>query len=972
MFEVDSIVPDGATNRKQSNANTGNTRYVRTTGLSRHASRRTSSLPPPPQSAGAGNQHRRSSTSSTKSSRAVIHAGTTLPKPYTYEPLTHSSIETVPLNTDYPAGSCTINHAAGPAEPQQFYHRFKSTYGRPELNGRHGKTGYYDFRPIQVEVVRAKKKVGQGRRNVIRSMRIGKPVRRSVGLSTLWAWDFPPSWVFRSDGKGDADDVNLKRVGWIDCEPSTEEAVSTPQKDEDQGSVAAGSIAGSVVSCSTMFSVENMKRPGVCVGFGGPFPYDQFLRPEQDPYYRAGIDDEDSDRIDAKVHHHMDMLRFAALPYSFEQCWAEELNFADFDGIKARKSLPRPYAMPPPAPATARKTDRRQYPTQELLRPTMEHVERAKKLHQAARIKARQDRNKMSRVSDWRHRSAALEAEINRRRSVRRGAVGIKEIIVDDETISVDAEDISLPGVLKVMAALKPDNIANGDWSTIQSDCEGKDVATDASTTVEGLNYLSDGSTILHYLERCQEDDEKEIPAEESVAELTENGLEEDSREDSTEIKLFIEDDDKEESEDEDEEADDSLVFSKTSIAEVLANVACKVEEKRKSEASSVSTPTADIIAESERAREEWANLDGASDSDNDKDNVGNDSVHSSRSLTEKHAENREESALPHRIPRSRPLSIRLSAKKKKAWDNACDEAGLVSDIVAVARWHGEEDDVVAQESSDLRGSKDSGKEDASKCQEKGENQILAITLPDKAEESLNGESTRNDFLSRTADKTMEELDDAPPGSPEVAQTLPPEDKISLSPSPPRPIKKTEIVSVSLSQHLAATGAKGGNGMPKAGCEGSIRTMETACSTNPSEDDFVQSPYASIRKNVRPDALVGTSARSRRRALEAQFSKHTILSPKGAPDASQKGQAASLESARSLEVAILQSLKKKVDSSIGTSATNVKAEKAVDTAAVMERIRNERKRVAERSKSLRRLESAPQQVGTSAPDWNVW
>ena len=876
----------------------------------------------------------------------------------------------MPLNTDYPAGSCTVNHAAGPAEPQQFYHRFKSTYGRQELNGRHGKTGYYDFRPIKVEVVRAKKKVGQGRRNVIRSMRVGKPARRSVGLSTLWAWDFPPSWVFRSDG-GEGADGNLKRIGWINCE-RTVEAVSTPQKDGDQGSVAAGSVAGSVASCSSTFSVENMKKPGACVGFGGPFPYDRFLRPEQDPYYRAEIDDEDtcSDRnegIDAKVHHHMDMLRFAALPYSFEQCWADELNFADFDGIKARESLPRPYAMPPPAPVTARKMDQQSYPTQELLRPTPEQVERAKKIHQAARIKARQDRNKMSRVSDWRHRSAALEAEINRRRSVRRGAVGIKEIIFDDDTISVDAEDISLPGVLKVMAALKPDNIAFGEWSAIQSDCEEKEVATDASTTVEGLNYLSDGSTILHYLERCQEDGEEKLAAEESVAELTENGLEGDSREDSAEIKLFLEDDDKEGSEDEDDEADDSLVFSKTSIAEVLASTACKVEEKRKSEASSVSTPTVDIIAESERAREEWAKLDGASDSDNNKDNEGNDSVHS-RSLTEKPGETREESTLPHRTPRSRPLSIRLSAKKKKAWDNAWDEAGLVPDMVAVARWHGEEDVVAAQGSSDLRGSQHIGKEDERQVKE--ENQIPTMTLPDEGEESQNGESTRKDKFSRTADETTEEQDDAPPGSPEVAQTLPPEYKIPFFPSPPRP-KKAEIVGVSLSQHLAATGAKGGTGMPKAGCEGSIRTMETACSTNPSEDDFVPSPYASIRRNGRPDALVGTSARSRRRALEAQFSKHPILS-KCAPDVSQKGPAASLESARSLEVAILQSLKKKVDNSIGTSAPNINAAKAVDTAAMVERIRAERNRVAERSKSLRRLESAPQQVGASAPDWNVW
>ena len=440
------------------------------------------------------------------------------------------------------------------------------------------------------------------------------------------------------------------------------------------------------------------------------------------------------------------------------------------------------------------------------------------------------------------------------------------------------------------------------------------------------------------------------------MAELTANGLEEDSREDSAEIKLFFDDDDDDEEGDysEGEKADDSLVFSKTSIAEALADAASKVHE-----ASSVSTPTADIVAESAQAREEWAKLHGASD----------------RAMEEPSAETRKEA---RRIPRSRPLSIRLSANKKKAWNNAWDEAKLASDVVAIARWHGE-DGVVAQKSSDLLEAKHIG--EGSACremeEEDEEKQIRPISFQNQGKESQasqNGESTQKDHLTRTANTITEEQDEAPSGSPELdlAQALPPRDKMSLSSSPPLPIKKAEIVGVSLSQHLAATGAKGGNGMPKPGCEGSIRTMETACSTNPSEDDFVPSPHASVRKNARPDALIGTSARSRRRALEAQFSKHTIRSSRGDTNKSQKDPAASLESARSLEVAILQSLKKKVDDSIGTSATSIKTGKAIDTAVMMERIKNERTRVKERSKSLRRLESAPQQVSTSAPDWNVW
>lgn len=1046
IFKVASVVPRDAvvavapstaggsgvtsgTIDQQAKTDTGSSaRYVRTTGLSRR-NHRSSPLPPPPSAgtdlvagskaaakakakAKAGSaqgrqqhQQRRSSTpgGNTSSSRAVIHAGTNLPKPYTYEPLTHSTIETVPLNTDYPTGSCTINHAAGAAEPRQFYHRFKSTYGRPELT-RHGKTGYYDFRPIEVDVVRAKKTRGNGwkrvgRRNTTRSLRIGKPVRRSVGLSTLWAWDFPPPWVFEVEqvqdtGGESSTATSNKHVGWIDCEPSVDPASVTQRVDGDHGSVAGGgSVAGSVASCGSIFFVDNMKRPGAQVGFGGPFPYDRFLRPEQDPYYRAGSDDDDADdgeRGDtaAKVNHHMDsnMLYFAALPYSFEQCWADQMNFADFDGLKARESLHRPYPTPSAAPPTTSRSDRPQFPTQELLRPTPEHVERAKKIHQAARIKARQHQNKMSRVSDWRHRSAALEAEINRRRSMRRGAVGIKEIYINDDTVSIDAEELSLPGVLKVMAALKPDSVdahstteaeaLNEDGSTIEIGSLGdyneqKDIATDASTTVEGLNYLSDGSTILHYLERYQCDEKKNL-AEESIAELAEDGLmglEEDSREDSAEIKLFLDDDDiEDENEDEDEdEADDSLAFSRTtSIAEVLANAALGLSEKRRSESSSISTPTADIVAQSKVAREERTKAgvtsDGAKDSD-----ASTALPRTSKSALqtedpqEPPAENLEGSSSTCRPPRSRPLSIRLSAKKKKAWDNAWGEAGVVSDMVAVARWHGE-DDVPARTLNDLCSTKDT-EGVGNECRETDKGQVLPMVIPCQGEESHCGESTRKDGILRTAKTTAKgEEDDAPPGSPTVSQ-LPPRGKISSS--PPRPtIKKAAKVGVSLSEHLAATGASGGSCMLKAGCEGSIRTMETACSTNPSEDDFVPSPYASGRKNIRSDALAGASARSRRRAVEAQFSKQLSNSSRSGRVASRNDPAASLESARSLEVAILQSLKKKVDDSIGTSSIT-------NTKDMMRRIQNERNRVAQKSKSLRALDGTPQQAGT-APDWNVW
>ena len=825
-----------------------------------------------------------------------------------------------------------------------------------------------------MEVVRAKKmshgegrKVAGRRNAAIRSMRIGKPVRRSVGLSTLWAWDFPPSWVFQSDDGGDVD-TERRSVGWIDCD-SPVVTVPTLQKNDDQGSVAADSTAGSEVSCASMFSVESMKKPGACVGFGGPWPWDRFLRPEQDPYYRAEMDDEDSESnegVDAKVNHHMDMLCFAVLPYSFEQCWADELHFADFDGLKARQSLPRPHVTRSVAPSSTNKMDRRQFPTQEVLRPPPEQVERAKKIHQAARIKARQDQNKkISRVSDWRHRSAALEAEVNRRRSVRRGTVNIKEIIISNDAVSVDAEDISLPGVLKIMAVLKPDGVGgqstakipNGDASAIQAECEEKEVATDASASVEG--YLSDGSTILHYLERWQDSDRK-IPAEESIAELTEDGIEEDSREDSTEIKLFLNDDDgdddKEGFNDEGEEADDSLVFSKTSIAEVLADVSSEVDEMRKGEASSVSMTAPGIIAQSKLARKEWIKLDCASESDNNKNGEGIDSVPSETMLQIERTGTHKESSLPRRNPRSRPLSIRLSANKKKAWANAWDEAGLLSDTVVVARWHGEDDIAAQASSSSCKSTNIEEKGDGS--HKKKEKQVKSLTLPDQGDESQSSESTQNNGFLRTAKEPTEKEDGAPSGSPTVPQALPPRDKVSSSPSPPRPTEKAESFGVSLSEHLAATGAKGGLGMPKAGCEGSIRTMETACSTNPSEDGFVPSPYAPARTNFRPDALVGTNARNRRRALEVQF-------------ANRKGPATSLESARSLEVAILQSLKKKVDDSIGTSAS-LKTTKTLDTTEMMQRIRHERNRVAERSKSLRRLESASQQAGICAPDWNVW
>ena len=153
---------------------------------------------------------------------------------------------------------------------------------------------------------------------------------------------------------------------------------------------------------------------------------------------------------------------------------------------------------------------------------------------------------------------------------MRREAVGIKEIYInddDDDTVSVDAEELSLPGVLKVMAALKADE---GDaHSTSTTEALDEDGYPIDNYSLGDNN--SDGSTILHYLDRHQCNEKKNL-AEESIAELTEDGLEEDSREDSTEIKLLLGDDDTEE-EDEDD-GDDSLAFSKTtSIADILANV---------------------------------------------------------------------------------------------------------------------------------------------------------------------------------------------------------------------------------------------------------------------------------------------------------------------------------------------------------------------------------------------------------------
>ncbi len=755
-----------------------------------------------------------------------------------------------------------------------------------------------------------------GRRKTIRSLRIGKPVRRSVGLSTLWAWDFPPSWVFEMEQEQETSS-NQRRIGWIDCEPSEESASVAQCLGGNRGSVAGDSVSG---SCGSIFSVDNMKRPGAQVGFGGPFPYDRFLRPERDPYYRVGNDDDDSesggDDVDAKVNHHMEMLRFSTLPYSFEQCWADQMKFADFDGLKARASVPRPYSAPSSIPLPTSRSTRQQFPTQEL-RPTPEQVERAKKIHQAARIKARQHQTRISRVSDWRHRSAALEAEVNRRRSMRREAVGIKEIYIndDDDTVSVDAEELSLPGVLKVMAAMKPDKGDAHSTSTTEAlDEDGSPID----------NYFlgdndSDESTINHYLDRHQ-CNEKKNQAEESIAELTEDGLEEDSREDSTEIKLLLDDDDTEEEDEND--GDDSLAFSRTtSIADILADAAPEVDETKDNDASSSlprkSTPP---------------------------------------------AENLKASSLPCRAPRSRPLSIRLSAKKKKEWDE-----GWGSDMVAVARWHGD-DEAATRALNDL------GETNGEDMEGKGDK------CGGTEKRQISGESTRKDGILQTANTTK---DGAPPGSPVVLagqSELPPRGKIlpspSPPPSPPRPAtasEKAANISVSLSEHFAAKGASGGSGMLKVGCEGSIRTMETACSTNPSEDDFVPSPYASGRKSLRPDALTtGASARSRRRALEAQFSKQLSNSSKSSLAASRNDPAASLDSARSLEVAILQSLKKKVDDSIIGASGVSKASKTVDTTEMMQRIQNERRRVVQKSKSLRKLDGTPQKAGTSATDWNVW
>ena len=333
---------------------------------------------------------------------------------------------------------------------------------------------------------------------------------------------------------------------------------------------------------------------------------------------------------------------------------------------------------------------------------------------------------------------------------MRREAVGIKEIYIndDDDTVSVDAEELSLPGVLKVMAALKPDKgDAHSTSTTEELDEDGYPID----------NYFlgdndSDESTINHYLDRHQ-CNEKKNQAEESIAELTEDGLEEDSREDSTEIKLLLDNDDTEEEDEND--GDDSLAFSKTtSIADILANAAPEVDETKDNDVSS-SLPR----------------------------------------KSKPPAENLKASSLPCRAPRNRPLSIRLSAKKKKEWDE-----GWGSDMVAVARWHG--DDEAATRA----------------LNETEKRQIHVSTTIVSSQDTCSDESTQKDGILRTT------KDGAPPGSPVVSQ-LPPRDKISPSPSPPRPAiasEKAANASVSLSEHFAATGASGGSGMLKVGCEGSI------------------------------------------------------------------------------------------------------------------------------------------------------
>ena len=1112
------------------------------------------------------------SSSSSKKSGIVFRSGAKLPAPYNYHNLPHGSNQTIPLNTDYPTG-LSINYAAGPLESKLWYARYKSTHGRPEI-GRHGTTGYYDFRRLGVEVVKAKKVRRSGttrNRRVERPMRVGKPVRRSVGLSTLWKWDWPPSWVFATE-QDSARAGRGRRVGWIpfDTAGIAGSAASKQQQHEDNGS-AVGSVAGSVTGsvagsvAGSVFSLETMSRPGANVGFGGPFPYDRYLRPEQDPYYGLGSDSSDDDDDDGDD---MDRLRFASLPYSFEQSWGEE-PFADFDGPRARDAFPDRPANTFASTSSSTEADspslpKHQYPTQQLLRPTASQLERARRMHNAARIKARQDR-KLSRVGDWRHQAAAIEAEANRRRAIRERKVDIKEIVLRDDasTMSVDVEDISLPGVLQIMAAAEEAKVGtlsyieenkealsrspsaspekdkspkalepNTDEGTIAGGSEAPDqqgevrrssdslAMTDATSDIDGMAYLSDGSTIAHYLQRCQVEEARsqsvsndsannESINNESTAELTADGFEEDSREDSTEMQLFLDD--------EDEECDDSLIFSKASasvdvILAAFSNHAEDEEENRS--VSATSTTCQDIVEQSKDARAACEDAEKTIKATESTDNqraspsptpsCPQQAVHQGKTAEDQSEEpTREHSRTRRRSDdhRSSSSSVRLGSKTK-TWD----ESSIVSELQAVAKAQGEErlveavlkdgeddttvgtseqehDTSMAEQivmgrilherevtekdlfneelfgesthSVEMRTAENASEEagegpvvDEEEAVEKAEKTVIAEEAGDTPESQDQQRPARADESTRTAENETRTVSTEDPASkedhaPTSATVASATEKRSLSPprskipSPPMPRKKKDMVrltaarssGVSLSQHLAATGAKG-SGFVKGGCNESIRTMETECSTNPSEDDFVPSPILSSGRkttNSRQGAQVGAEARSRRRALEAQWSKRSRQtaiedqfdaledqwSKQSVPQAANgPSKSAPGKSAQSLEVAILQSLKEKVNDSI--SDANVDAEVSrsgppltekgnLDADEILQRMRSERNRVASRSRSLRNaVEAAPASQDCSdavlqrmrnerrrivarpksmrkpvdaapaAPDWNVW
>lgn len=873
--------------------------------------------------------------------RADIRSGVKLPPPYTYAAIQAESIEEVPLNSDFPSGQA-INHAAGRHEQIQWYRRYKLTYGRQEYGRQKSSSGFLDFRPLETEVVGAKRSSSTAastnrflsRR---RPTRIGKPVRRSVGLSKLWPWD----------------SIEWEEEGWVDCEASNVDL-------SDHCSVS-GSIVGSVAS-SSMFTAESMKKPGAMFGFGGYFAFDNFLRPENDPYYSTETDDDSSDEDD--VADGYEKLLFAALPYSLEWQFNQD--------VSAESDQPRT-----------------KYPTQQLVRtsraPTVSRAERIRRMNNAARIKARQNK-RLSRVSDWRHHSAALEAEANRRRALRDRKVDIKEIFIQDDAstaMSVDVEEVSLPGVLQVMAmaeeiANNPEQKHTGATSSSQpkkafektlahskredtpnetvSKADASHVAqpqmahpmrqdrqsmlsgsvTDASNSVDGTEaYLSESSTIINYLLRRESYEGQETRTICEVVEdchdtipFTSDGLEEDSREDSAE--LYDEDD---------ADNDDSLVFScnsKTSIGDILA----------------VAAATNELSDEQKELRETIIN--------DEQDSIA--SVPYNRSPVISSTATTPDSKI-----------IEQCKQAREAWDTLLEEKDASEErIIEISPT----ELCITYEYSD------------------DESEVQGKWI------KSSGESTQSNEM-RTASIRNEVVGQGQIIAPENESFQGVDSSEQRSPPRQAPLSsKQTCEGVSLSEHLAVHTRIGK--MKLRECNESIRTASTECSTAYSED-FVPSPVLSSmgQKMVQrtPYTQVGVDARSRRRALEAQWSKRSIPSTDSqfrslelrwtktsSPALFPPTQAKSIDTnrpARDLKAAVLHSLKDKVSelnttdrsdfgAVVSRKIVSVKSGTNVEFESMMKRIQSEKNRVSSRSRALKTSQPLDTVPEPSTPDWNVW